>query len=127
MYVGESTKVYERLKIHYNGGTKSTRDIIHEIDEIGLFFTPYLTYYEMAFITHYNPPINKLRSKWRLGNVILSEMNIPKKCTKPGCNVKAHLNGLCHRHGGNGVLPEIYAEQKAEEIIKNNIQLKLII
>lgn len=127
MYVGESKKIYERLKSHYNGGTSATKDIIEEVDEIGLFFTRKLTYYEMAFITCYNPPLNKVRSKWRLSSCLLRELNIPDRCTKANCNVRAHLNGLCHRHGGNGILPEKYAEQRANEIIKNNIQLKLII
>ena len=133
LYVGKSRKLYYRLKSHFNGHSTNTSEYINSIDEIGLHFTFNIDYTEMAYITEYNPPLNVNRTKWQLSYYI-RDQKYPKWCKgyskqRPDmkCRSEAHTNGYCGRHGGNGIPVSVKADEEADDIIKNNLQLKFII
>ena len=133
LYVGKSNKIYHRLRSHLLGHSSSTAEHIKYVDEIGLHFTSNNGYAEMAYITEYNPPLNIHRTKWLLSSYIKTN-KFNRRCKSPSsrnpeylCGNEAHLNGYCAWHGGNGITIQSKAEEEADNIIKNNIQLKLII
>ena len=133
LYVGKSKNIYHRVKNHLQGNSCNTNQCAKWIDEIGLHFTDNEDYMEMAYITEYNPPLNGYRTKWLLSRHI-KRHNYDRRCKAPSsrhpdrpCHHEAHLNGYCAWHGGNGITITSKAEEDAENIIKNNLQLKLII
>lgn len=136
LYVGRADLLRNRLHSHFGGYSNTYRysylfkycSVIYEEDaelrEVG----------EMFLIKKLNTPLNKplVSDRGIDGKPIDKKISSSEKCqgtTNHGkrCGLRAHANGFCHYHGGNGITMSKIAEEaalKAKLNYKNSRGLK---
>lgn len=128
MYIGRSDRLGKRIQSHLSGNDHKTNLISNEFDEVGIKFCDdqfERDCLEAFFIADYNPVLNIHRQEIYIAKYL--ERNQKHKCLKKECSLKPHGNGMCARHGGNGVPFKKALKNQIIEEYYSDKQLKLII